>query len=42
MVGAYDSTGEDVGEVLKERQWTFIAKGSGKDFKFQYTKEPRA
>ena len=42
VVDAYESTGEDVGKVLKERKWTLIAKGSGKDLKFQYTKEPSA
>lgn len=42
VVDAYESTGEDVGKVLKERKWTLIAKGSGKDLNIQYTKEPSA
>jgi hypothetical protein len=42
VVDAYESRGEDVPKILKERKWTLIATGSGKDVNFKYTKEPRA
>ena len=41
VVNAYEPSDDDIGEVLKERQWTLIAKGSGRDINFQYMKEPR-
>ncbi|KAL3787808.1 hypothetical protein HJC23_003557 [Cyclotella cryptica] len=39
VVNAYQSSGEDVGEIMKERKWTLIAKGSGKDLRLMYTKD---
>lgn len=42
VVDAYESSGEDVPKILKERKWTLIATVSGKDVNFKYTKEPRA
>lgn len=40
VVDAYQATEEDVGEVLKERKWTLIARAPGKDLGIRYTKVP--
>ena len=41
VIRAYQSSGEDVAAVLKEKKWTLIAKGSGKDLTFTYTKKAK-
>lgn len=40
VVDAYESANDDVGEVLKGRKWTLIAKCSGHDLDIEYTREP--
>jgi hypothetical protein len=40
VVGAYQATEEDVGEILKKRKWTLIARIPGKDLGIKYTKVP--
>jgi hypothetical protein len=41
VVDAYQSSGEDVSAILKERKWTLIATGSGKDLRFVYSKDTK-